>query len=47
MFLGSPSSEEIQTIACYVFCTALRRVPATVRTWWNNLDKKSADIVNK
>lgn len=44
---GSPTSEEIQIIACYVFCNAMRKVPASVRTWWNNLDKNSADIVNK
>ncbi|GFQ68562.1 e3 ubiquitin-protein ligase listerin [Trichonephila clavata] len=42
----SPSSEEIQSIACYVFSTALRTVPASIRTWWNNLDRKSADTVN-
>ncbi|KAF8788558.1 E3 ubiquitin-protein ligase listerin like protein [Argiope bruennichi] len=41
-----PSSEEIQSIACYVFATALRTVPASIRQWWNNLDRKSADIVN-
>jgi len=44
---GNPSAVEIQTFACYTFCTAIRKVPASVRTWWNNLDKNSADIVNK
>lgn len=43
----SPSSEEIQSIACYVFATALRTVPASIRTWWSNLDRISADIINK
>ncbi|GFS67129.1 e3 ubiquitin-protein ligase listerin, partial [Nephila pilipes] len=42
----SPSSEEIQTIACYVFSTALRTVPASIRAWWNNLDRNSAEVVN-
>ncbi|GFX48035.1 e3 ubiquitin-protein ligase listerin [Trichonephila clavipes] len=40
------SSEEIESIACYVFSAALRTLPASIRTWWNNLDRKSADIVN-
>ncbi|GIY92147.1 e3 ubiquitin-protein ligase listerin [Caerostris extrusa] len=42
----SPSSEEIQSIACYVFSSVLRTVPASIRQWWANLDKRSADVVN-
>ncbi|KAG8177697.1 hypothetical protein JTE90_018319 [Oedothorax gibbosus] len=40
------SEEEIQIVACYVYAMALLKVPASVRSWFNNLDRKSADIVN-
>uniref|UniRef100_A0A2L2Y589 E3 ubiquitin-protein ligase listerin n=1 Tax=Parasteatoda tepidariorum TaxID=114398 RepID=A0A2L2Y589_PARTP len=45
--LDFSSSEDIQRVASYVYATVLRRVPASIRTWWNNLDRKSSDIVNK
>lgn len=40
-------SSDIQKLSCYVYYLVLRKLPASVRQWWNNLDKRTSDIVNK
>lgn len=45
--LGTPSSKHLQHVACSVYVAALKKIPALVRTWWSNLDKKTAYIVEK
>ncbi|XP_054722695.1 E3 ubiquitin-protein ligase listerin-like [Uloborus diversus] len=44
-FEGPPSPGRLHALACLVYATALRKTPACVRTWFNNLDKRSADVV--
>lgn len=40
-------SADIQKVSCYLYFLILRRLPASVRQWWNNLDRKASDVVNK
>ncbi len=40
-------SNEIQRLSCFVYFLILRRLPASVRQWWNNCDRKTSDVVNK
>lgn len=40
-------SFDIQKQSLYVYYLVLRKLPASARQWWNNLDKRTADVVNK
>ncbi|XP_043927951.1 E3 ubiquitin-protein ligase listerin-like [Protopterus annectens] len=40
-------SMEIPHLACCVYYTALMDLPAMVRLWWSNLDKRTFGIVDK
>ncbi|CAG2175323.1 unnamed protein product [Oppiella nova] len=40
-------STHIQRLSTHLYYLILRRLPASVRQWWNNCDRKTADAVNK
>lgn len=39
--------EEVQRLACHVYTHCLQVLPALVRQWWKDLDRKSAAYVDK
>ena len=41
----APTEDLIQTLAVRVFSSALSHLPAVVRRWWNNSDKRAATLV--
>ncbi|XP_067118343.1 E3 ubiquitin-protein ligase listerin [Centruroides vittatus] len=44
---ASDTSLELQHLACYVYSSALQKLPALVRQWWTNQEKRTAEIVNR
>ncbi|XP_074644451.1 E3 ubiquitin-protein ligase listerin-like [Tubulanus polymorphus] len=42
-----PSTQEVYHLACSVYYNALKDLPAIVRQWSNDLDKRKAGIVDK
>ncbi|XP_064628174.1 E3 ubiquitin-protein ligase listerin-like [Lineus longissimus] len=43
---GISSSREVKHVACFVYHTALQELPALVRQWVNDRDKKTASVVD-
>ena len=44
---GAAVEGELQHVACSVYRCALRVLPAVLRQWWNNQDKRTAAIVDR
>lgn len=44
---ASDTALELQHVACYVYSNTLQKLPALVRQWWTNQEKRTAEIVNK
>ncbi|XP_076063145.1 E3 ubiquitin-protein ligase listerin [Oratosquilla oratoria] len=45
--LVAVTSDLIAWLACRVYYACVRVVPAAVRLWWNNLDRKAQQLVDK
>jgi len=44
---GHYGSDVIEHFACYLFRSALEQFPALIRQWWNVLDVKTSQLVEK
>ena len=41
------TTQVVQDLATQVYTSALRHLPAVIRRWWNNADKRTASLVEK
>ncbi|XP_033608921.1 E3 ubiquitin-protein ligase listerin-like, partial [Cryptotermes secundus] len=46
-FSQAYSSEMLEYMSCWVYCSALQRLPALVRQWWSELEPKVASLVEQ
>lgn len=46
-FSQAYSSEMLEHMSCWVYCTALQRLPALVRQWWSELEPRVASLVEQ
>ncbi|XP_076317410.1 E3 ubiquitin-protein ligase listerin [Tachypleus tridentatus] len=44
---STTSSHQLQHLACQVYLNSLKKLPALVRQWWTEQDKRTTDIVNR
>lgn len=46
-FTDKASSKDIQYLACSVYRHALQTVPAMVRQWWKEQDRKTLNYIDR